>query len=176
MQYLPSSGNLLELGTGYGQDSRFFAGKNFSVTATDFSNTSEQVVKNDIVTFKLVDMSQPLPFAGSSFDVVYSHLAMHYFDTETTESLFKEIKRVLKDGGVLAALFNSTSDTESYEGTEIEPNYREIYGIKKRFFDPEAAKEFAKDFKIIICDNQGTTYKDEAIGVHNLIRLIATKN
>ena len=38
LEYIPSSGTMLCLGDGQGQDSRFFAQKGYAVTATDLSD------------------------------------------------------------------------------------------------------------------------------------------
>ncbi len=180
IQYFPKSGSVLELGAGQAQDSHYFAEKGFTATATDFSPHALELAKQKYpsgITFQQLDLSQPLPFGDELFDVVYAHLSLHYFDTPTTEKVFAEVRRVLKPGGLLAALFNSTSDPESQEGEVIEePDYRHVANLDKRFFSPETARRFAKDFEIVVADNQGTTYKDEAKGVHNLIRLVARKS
>jgi SAM-dependent methyltransferase len=178
LEYLPANGKLLDLGAGQGQDSRYFADKGFSVTATDFSDTALQIAKEkspQLTSFQKVDLAQVLPLEDSSFDVVYSHLSLHYFDQETTKKLFSEIYRILKPGGILAALFNSDQDLEMSEGTLIEPDFLNIDGIKKRYFSPASARSFADKFEIIIADNDGTTYKDRVKGVNNLIRLICRK-
>ncbi len=178
LQFLPTQGTLLDLGMGQGQDSRFFAGNNFAVTATDFSESAIELAKNKSsskIQFEQLDFSKPLPYADESFDVAYSHLALHYFDTKGTNQLFSEIRRVLKQGGVLAALFNSTSDPELAEGETLEKNFIQINGITKRYFDSESARRFANGFDVIVADDQGTTYKDELLGVRNLVRLVAKK-
>lgn len=178
LEYLPKGGALVDLGAGQAQDSRFFATKGFEVLATDLSQHALDLVKekSTAVSYKAVNLAYPLPFADEQFDVVYAHLSLHYFDTTTTEKLFAEIHRVLRPGGTLAALFNSDQDPEIRDGEEIEPNYIKLDGIRKRYFSPETARSFAKDFKIIVADNQGTTYKDSAKGINNLIRLVATKD
>lgn len=178
LPYLPAGGTLLELGAGQAQDSRLFDASGFEVTATDFSEQALELAKEkspESIIFQRVELAQSLPYEDESFDVVYSHLALHYFDEDTTRKLFAEIKRVLKPGGVLAALFNSTTDPEITEGEEIEPNFYHLNGIDKRFFSPEIARAFAADFNVIVADADGTTYKDRAIGVTDLIRLVAKK-
>ncbi len=180
--YFPKQGAILELGCGQGQDSRYFAGLAYSVTALDSSEKgiayAKEKTPEDLagqIKFKVADISQPLDFSDISFEIVYSHLALHYFDTNTTEKLFSEIYRVLKKSGILAFLVNSTSDPEYGTGKKIEDDYFEIKGIKKRFFDTESVKQFARNFESIVLDDRGETYKDRAISTDQLIRYIGKK-
>lgn len=178
LQYLPGSGTLLDLGAGQGQDSRFFSAKGYAVTSTDFSEHALELGRQKSpsgINFMQVDLSKLLPFADESYDVIYAHLSMHYFDKATTEKLFAEVLRVLKPGGILAALFNSTRDPEVAEGKQLEDNFIDLVSIQKRYFSPKDARNFAKGFEIKVADNQGTAYKDQAKGVTNLTRLIAIK-
>ncbi len=170
--FMPSAGKLLELGAGVGQDSAYFAGLGYQVTATDFTTTMLDQLNDGSYEVQFVDLQQSLPFEDASFDVVYAHLSLHYFDYKTTEQLFGEIYRVLKPGGILACLTNSTDDPEYRQGDQLEPDFFAVDGIQKRFFDTKAAADFARAFKPLLIDNQGTTYKDEAKGVRNLIRYV----
>lgn len=181
--YLPQNGALLEIGGGLGQDSIFFAEKGHDVTFTDHSadalsranmKIKEAGLSASIKT-QVVDATQTLPFEDSSFDVVYAHLSLHYFDSETTAKIFSEIRRILKEGGIVAAFFNSTSDPEFGTGKKLEEGYFLIRDMKKRFFSVESLKKFVNDFEPIILDDKGETYKDGAKGIHNLIRFIGRK-
>jgi len=178
LQYLPPNGSLLDLGAGQAQDSQYFAKKKYAVTATDFSWHALEIAKqksSGSIVFQQVDLSKPLPYKDASYDIVYAHLSLHYFDASKTQSLFDEIYRVLKPNGILAALFNSDQDPEIAEGKQLESNYIELDGIRKRYFNVEDARKFASKYQIIVADNDGTTYKDKAKGIHNLIRLVAQK-
>jgi SAM-dependent methyltransferase len=178
-QYFPNAGTLLDLGAGQAQDSRYFAGKGYAVTSTDFSAHAIELAEQKPtagITFKQVDLSHLLPFENESYDIIYAHLSLHYFDAVTTAKLFEEIHRVLKPGGVLAALFNTNDDPEIAEGEQIEPDYILLDGIRKRYFSPDSARDFAEDFEVILADDKGTTYKDNAKGINNLIRLVAKKS
>jgi SAM-dependent methyltransferase len=146
LQYLPAHGVLIDLGAGQGQDSRFFAEKGFTVTSTDFSTTALAIAQQNSslpIDYINVDLSNPLPFADNSFDVVYAHLSLHYFDGDITKHLFDEIHRIMKHGGILTALCNSDQDLEIQEGKPIEPAFLEVDGISKRYFSPESARAFA---------------------------------
>lgn len=181
MSYFPQDGRVLELGAGQAQDGCYFAENGFSVVSTDLENSALELArqkvadKNVNVELQKVDLREVLPFDTASFDVVYSHLALHYFDKETTKRLFGEIQRVLKPGGVLAFLVNSVNDPEYKQGEEIEPDYFQIDKTAKRYFSEASTREFVQWFDINLLDELGETYKDAAKGVHNLVRFIGRK-
>lgn len=173
--YFPKNGSLLELGAGNGQDSQFFAEQGFTVTATDISDKALELIKQKLDSragSQKLDLEKSFPFKNESFDIVYAHLSLHYFDRRTTQQTFDEISRVLKPGGVLALLLNSVDDPEYGIGEKIEKDYFVIGNINKRFLSTDSLKPFVKNFQTIMLDNQGATYKDSAIGVYNLIRFI----
>lgn len=177
LNYFPSSGLVIELGGALGQDSAFFSTKGYDVLLTDLSDEvlKEATQRQELKT-KQVDISKSLSFADNSFDVVYAHLSLHYFDKNKTQEIFDEIRRILKPEGVLAALFNSVTDPEYGTGTKIEDDFFEIDSIKKRFFSVSSLKEFIDGFEILLLDDQGETYKDTAKGIKNLIRFVGRKN
>lgn len=181
IKYFPKTGTVLELGAGQAQDSRFFASIGYKVMATDLEETAIELAKQKVtdksvkVDFKKVDLREELPFESDSFEVVYAHLSLHYFDKETTVRLFGEIQRVLKKGGVLAFLVNSVNDPEYKTGNELEPDYFNIDKTAKRYFSEVTAREFIQWFDVNLLDELGETYKDSSKGVHKLVRFIGTK-
>jgi len=180
---LPVSGKLLELAAGQGQDSRYFARQGYDVTATDLVEIGLNEAKRKAdeeglnIDFQTADLSEPLPFSDGSFDIVYSHLGLHYLDKVGTEKMMREIHRVLKSGGILAALLNSIDDpeiqTDAFEKIE-DGYYREVaFDFKKRFFSVESAGAMLENLLTpVLLDNKGETYKDE---IKTLIRLVAKK-
>lgn len=180
--YFPSNGTILELGAGQGQDSRFFAGRGYEVISSDLTDEALELNRQKLspaLTSRLriqkIDLQQRLPFEDGKFDVVYAHLALHYFDEATTERIFSEIARVLRPGGTLAFLVNSTDDPEYQSGEELEPDFFRVGTQPKRFFTPKTAAHFAAAFSPTLLDNHGESYKDAAKGIHNLIRFVGTK-
>lgn len=180
--YFPQNGKVLDLGAGLGQDSRFFAEHGYEVTSTDlketalkerFATLSEEVKRR--TTIQKTDLREELPFADAAFDVVYAHLSLHYFNYETTVRLFGEIRRILKPGGVFAFFVNSVHDPEYNTGEKLEDDYFQIDKTAKRYFSVDAARAFTRYFDTNLLDDKGETYKDNAIGVHNLIRFIGTR-
>ncbi|MFA6007459.1 MAG: class I SAM-dependent methyltransferase [Candidatus Shapirobacteria bacterium] len=178
IKLLPKNGKLIDLGAGQGQDSRFFAENNFQVTSTDFTqdalDISQNRSKNLKINYKNVDLTKTLPFDDSSFDIVYSHLSLHYFDNETTKKLFNEIHRILKKDSILAIFVNTINDPEVVESEKIEEEYfLSPVGIKKRFFSIEYFRRLIGDkYQINILDENGETYKDS---IKNLIRFVGKK-
>lgn len=182
IDYFPSTGIILELGAGQGQDSYFFAEHGYKVVSTDLEITAQEFAKaklttilKDHLSFEKVDIREELPFKDSTFEIVYAHLAIHYFNYETTVRLFAEIQRILKPGGICAFLVNSVHDPEYKTGKTIEQDFFKVGKTTKRYFSLASARHFTSSFDIIILDESGETYKDAAKGVHNLIRFIGSK-
>lgn len=182
IKYFPKSGKILDLGAGQGQDTRFFAEQGYRVISTDISDSALELSKMKIspaikenITVEKHDLTSDLPFPNESFDAVYAHLSLHYFDRDTTTKIFDEIKRVLKSGGVLAFLANSTNDPEYKNGEEIEPDFFKIGEMSKRYLSVETARKFVWGLDVSLLDNLGETYKDNAKGIHNLIRFVGKK-
>lgn len=181
-EYLPATGKVLDIGCGQGQDSTFFAEHGLEVIGSDLSsegiNYAKQRLPEELkerVVFVEGDVSKPLPYENESLDIVYSHLALHYFDKETTQRIFDEIYRVLKPGGKIIVLMNSVNDPEYGEGEKIEDDYYHIGNMYKRFFSSETIKEFTNKFEVIVDDEAGETYKDKAVGVGHLVRFVGKK-
>ena len=139
------------------------------------AEAKQRSIPPEVIDFEKLDLTKPFRYANDTFNIVYSHLGLHYFDEVTTKNIFSEIHRVLDDGGILAFLVNSVNDPEYHTGTKIEDDYFETEVTKKRYFSAETAREFAKDFEVILCDENGETYKDQAKGVHNLVRFVGRK-
>lgn len=180
--FLPKKGVLLELGAGIGQDSIYFASLGYQVVSSDIEidslssrilQQSEEII--DRVTIEKIDLNNRLPFDDDSFDIVYAHLSLHYFDKRATQQIFSEIARVLRPGGIIAFLSNSTSDPEYGTGVFLEDDYYLIGKAKKRYMCIESVSEFTKQFQPLLLDDQGETYKDRAKGVKSLIRYIGQK-
>jgi|WetSurMetagenome_2_1015567.scaffolds.fasta_scaffold92511_2 SAM-dependent methyltransferase len=181
--HFPKKGKILDLGAGQGQDSRFFSNLGYDVVSTDISDfalklSAENAKKKNMnIKFKQLDISDKLPFEDNRFDIVYSHLALHYYNDEKTKEIFQEIRRVLKPGGILASLFNTAEDPETndsaYEFVEKD-YYKSPDGLMKKYFSVHYLKKMTADlFDPIILDDKGETFKDE---IKTLIRFIGKAN
>lgn len=178
IKYFPEAGKLLDIGTGQGQDARFFSKLGYEVTATDISEEAISLAKEkDTSGTKYIyhDLNQNLPFENETFDIVYSHLTIQFFDNKTTSNIFSEIKRVLKNGGVLAIIVNTKDDPQVLVSKLLgEDLYEAPDGLVKRFYDEKSLSSFVSDkFEQILLDSKGETYKDET---KTLIRYIGKKS
>ena len=178
VKFFPTAGTLLEIGAGQGGDANFFQSLGYTVIATDYSDNALTNAKENIknVRFINVDTSLGLLFEKESFDIVYSHMALHYFDAKTTTKIFFDIHRVLKPDGIFATITNTIDDPEKDSGkyTELESGYyKDAKSIQKRYFSVESLKVFIKGlFESLLLDNKGETYKDD---IRTLIRFVGRK-
>lgn len=137
---------VLDLGCGMGNNTLYLLERGFDVVALDYSQVALSSIKNKFknVETMLFDISTPLPFHNCSFDLIIADLSLHYFDTNITKAIIKEIKRILTPKGVLLARVNSVLDVNhgASQGELLEDNYYFVKGCNKRFFTLETAREF----------------------------------
>lgn len=142
----------VELGCGRAYCSNYLISEGFSdVIATDFSSEVLKIVQeeNKDLQTMLFDMTGGLPFGDNSVDVVIADLCLHYFDSEMTKYIIKEISRVLKKDGYLLVRVNSTKEVQKKNNLEkIEHNFYFEGNIYKRYFDEEDCYYYFKDFKV----------------------------
>ena len=104
---------ILELGCGTGNDAARLAGEGYLVTAVDHS--AEAIGRaharfGSSVRFLIADIALPLPFPDGSFDAVMSNVALHMFPDSVTRSVFAEIGRLVRPGGLLLFHVNALED------------------------------------------------------------------
>lgn len=102
--------SVLDLGSGLGRHSIFFAKNGFKVTATDISNDGLNFLRewkkkeNVDCLCKQADMKK-LPFANDAFDCIFAFHSISHCDTKGMQQILNEIKRVLKpDGNIFCTL------------------------------------------------------------------------
>jgi SAM-dependent methyltransferase len=149
---------VLELGSGTGNDAARLVGSGFEVVALDFSREALDVARRKYgnqVDFRLADLAEPLPFAEASFDAVMSNVALHMFSDAVTRSVFAEIRRVLRPGGLFLFHVNALDDRPLRARwravlRELEPNYvLEEVGQTVRFFPREYLLELLEGWTLI---------------------------
>jgi ubiquinone/menaquinone biosynthesis C-methylase UbiE len=93
------------------------------------------------VSFIKHNLTEPLRFPDAHFDVVYSHLGLHYFDHKTTAEIFDEVWRVTRPGGLFIFSVKSVDDPYFGEGEKLEEH---VYWRKERvrhFFSSKCTQE-----------------------------------
>lgn len=170
LKVLPPSAHILELGCGLGAEAMVFAEAGHQVVATDFSEViiSQNKAKNNSLpnlSFEVLDMIQKFPFEGSSFDLVYAHLSLHYFTPEVTKDIVKKIHTVLKPSGLFCFVCRSLDDPFFGQGTKIAENMYERNGKVRHFFSRSFTESLLSDgFEILsLQESIGKLYnKDSA--------------
>lgn len=180
VSYFSNKGKVLDLGAGPGLDAVYFSQKGYEVVATDISNFAKKEIMARArevqinVKFKKADLREKLPFKNKSFDVVYAHQSLHFFNDRTTKRIVREVHRILKPDGMFTALFNSTKDPEIKELRKISKDYYcSTRGLTKRFFSVGYMRQIVKGyFKIILLDSKGKTSEDN---YRSMIRFVGKK-
>ena len=148
---------ILDLGCGHGEDTKYLLDLGFDVVSADFSNSSMETLSkikgSKPLLFDMSNKKEWEKLADSSFGTVLANLSLHYFDSQTTKMILSNIKRILKSPGVLIARLNSSKDENfgANDGIEVEPNFyiNEERGITKRFFTKDIIREYFSLFKKI---------------------------
>ncbi|KAB7883096.1 class I SAM-dependent methyltransferase, partial [Poseidonibacter ostreae] len=138
--------NILELGSGQGRDTFFFAKEGLRVQALDYSQQGiDSILKkskeenlSDYIKANVHDIRKPLPFDDNTFDSCYSH--MLYCMALTTcelEFLSSEIRRVLKPNGLNIYTVRNIKDPHYRNGIHRGEDMYEVSGFIVHFFSKE---------------------------------------
>lgn len=140
---------LLDIGCGGGRDSEYFSRRGLKVTAVDVivSEQQQEKLKSNNIQFIKSDIRN-IKIKDNSFDVIYAHLSLHYFNNKTTDKILNILYKILKPGGYIFIKCKSTDDPLFGKGKMIENNFYDD-GHMRHFFSKEYMKEKLKDFSII---------------------------
>ncbi len=152
---------ILELGSGQGRDTLFFARREFQVTAADYSQEAVDTIVSkaqaadlgDRIVAVRQDVREPLQFPDESFDACYSHMLFCMALTTTElERLSREVWRVLKPAGLNVYTVRHTSDAHCGTGVHRGEEMWEVGGFIVHFFNREKVIHLAKGFEIVAID------------------------
>lgn len=163
---------LLDLGCGLGGDALYFAKKGFSVIALDVSKVATCRLRELNPKLKCITGDiRDIPLKDNSFDVIYAHLSLHYFDDKTTTEVFNKLHRVLKKNGFIFIKCKSTDDPLCGQGEKVGENMYKKKHIR-HFFNKEYMQEKLIKFKIIKIRKTASVYNAYK---SSFIEAIATK-
>lgn len=156
--HLKANTSILDIGCGDGRDAAYFATLGHHVTAIDFSEEAiERVQKlNSTIDARVMNTTN-IDFPDTSFDAVYAHLSLHYFDDATTEAIFQNIRRMLKPNGLFFVRCKSTKDVFFGEGERVGENMF-LRGHLRHFFTPDYMRKQLKDFEVLLLEETTAEY------------------
>jgi SAM-dependent methyltransferase len=146
---------VLELGCGTGNDAARLASEGYSVTAIDLSGEAIGQARAkfaSVARFLVADMTERLPFPDGSFDAVMSNVAVHMFPDGVTRSVFAQVGRLVRTGGLFVFHVNSLEDrplrARKLPAREIEPDYvAEESGQTMHFFSEAYLRELLEGWQ-----------------------------
>jgi SAM-dependent methyltransferase len=151
---------VLELGCGIGNDAARLAGEGYSVTAIDVSGEAIGEARarfGSLARFLVADVTQPLPFPDGSFDAVMSNVALHMFPDSVTRTVFAQVGRLARAGGLFVFHVNSLEDrplrARNRPARELEPDYvAEDSGQTMHFFSEAYLRELLAGWQQVDLD------------------------
>lgn len=156
--------DVLDLGCGTGRHVIALAREGFRVFGLDIVETAIEVAKERLqeegleAEVRVGNFYEKLPYEDNFFDGVISTIAIHHARVFRIKRAIKEIKRVMRPGGILMIEVpaNDPKRTDFKEGRkEIEPGtFIPTKGSEKNvphhiFSSEEELKEFFPDFEVL---------------------------
>src|SRR3989344_8513207 len=163
---------LLDVGCGDGADSIFFHSQGIRVTALDFSDSGIEHLRALAPNITAVHQDiLEMDFADNSFDVIYAHLSLQYFDDVNTTNIFHKLHRILKKGGYIFIKCKSVDDPLYGHGENIGEDMFYLKHVR-HFFSKKYMAEKLKNFTVIRVDATTGNYHEHSSA---FIEAVATK-
>ena len=172
--------NILELGCGQGRDSLFFANFGHNVIATDISENAINSVKKikneqniENLELHLHDTLNPFNFTDLKFELIYSNLALQFFNLKQLSGILSNIKKIMKPNSFFLFSTKKSGDKYFNFGNKISENSFEYNGITRFFFNKSELENILKNHFTIISfedDSHVNSDKTESVWWKILVR------
>ena len=137
---------ILDLGCGGGCDSLYLTERGYKVLACDISKEALSNTKKYIpgIKTKQMNLIEDFPFEYETYTLIIADLSIHYFTDQETIHIMEEIKRILKQNGILLARVHSTKtlNNETSLLEEVDKNLYRRGEELRRYFDKEDVEKF----------------------------------
>tara|TARA_Y100001970_G_scaffold119197_1_gene147800 strand:+ start:538 stop:1191 length:654 start_codon:yes stop_codon:yes gene_type:complete len=152
---------VLELGSGLGRDTIFFAKNLIHVTALDYSSSGIEIIKQKAlkqnlsknISTNIFDIRKTLPFDDNSIEACFSHmLYCMALTSNELKNLNNEICRVLKPSGLNIYTVRNTFDGDYKKGIHRGEDLYENDGFIVHFFSKNKVKSLFSGFKNILIE------------------------
>ena len=153
---------IIELGSGLGRDTIFFAKNLIHVDALDYSPSAIKIINkkaekqnlSSFISTKIFDVRKKLPFENNSIEACFSHMlyCMALTNIEL-ENLNNEICRVLKPNGINVYTVRHTSDGDYKKGIHRGEELYENDGFIVHYFSKDKINSLLKGFQNIEIEN-----------------------
>ncbi len=152
---------ILELGSGQGRDTIFFAQNGLEVYALDYSEKGLEAIRQKATELGLSrliftqkhDIRCPFPFENDFFDACFSHMLFCMaLTTADLQFLSNETRRVIKPGGLNIYTVRHRGDPHYKQGIYRGEDRYEVGGFIVHFFNRDKVELLAKGFKIVSID------------------------
>ena len=165
--------NILELGCGQGRDSLFFANFGHNVIATDISENainSVKKIKNEQnignLELHLHDSLNPFNFTDLKFELIYSNLALQFFNLKQLSGILSNIKKIMKPNSFFLFSTKKSGDKYFNFGNKLSENSFEYNGITRFFFNKSELENILKNhFTIISFEDDSHVNSDKTKSV-----------
>jgi SAM-dependent methyltransferase len=136
--WLPVNSNLLELGSGPGNDWNILS-KYYEVIGSDNSSEFLDYLKNENPDGEFFELDAITLNTDISFDGIYSNKVLHHLKNEDLEESILNQYKILKPGGIICHSFWKGKGTEIFKGLFV--NYHNEIDLEEFF---------AEGFEIIL--------------------------
>ncbi len=153
-QLLPQGAKVLDIGSGGGRDSRFFAEHGFEVIGIDYSEKmiagAQAIVSG--VDYQVMDFEN-LTFQSNAFDAVWANASLHHIPKANLLNVLTKIYAILKTEGIFFIKVKCGNDDSIRENEKFGKKLRRYFA----FYSPDELEGLIKAAGFTILNIEITT-------------------